>query len=1071
MSGNVWYISVSKKKIEFKKYPSKQKNKKTVKKSNQKFTNSSKKLLINLILASSFIFFLNMVSAAGINDTFHINLQSTFSNGTIETGIFTFAFNITENSDSSCLGPIVYNHSVQKTTDTRGIVSLYLPTIGSGGGDLSALSFDKQYYLCYYRDGTLKDVSQLGRVPYAFRATQVNLSEISVDSNLTMPDYNISADYGFFNFLGSLINNITSLFVEDIDVSGNIDVNGGWMNDGLTISGGDIWAQTVYVYNITSLNVSKQNLTIIDDMIVYGNTELKKNLTVADTLFVDSDTDRVGIGTISPTHELTVIGTVNATSFIGDGSQLTDISGTNASLNYGYNGSTWVGLSTTHDGILKIKTISEYSGAGWSVSGTYVYNDTAGVTIGIGTATPQNELNVIGDINFTELIYGNGSQLTGITTTETDPLWTGNETNVARTGDCPAGQVVMNTTTGGVECTLASATFETNVSILYGKNTSSSLIVPIEVADNGALKLSVTDLGEDVGWMNVGANVFLETITDSVGIGTITPQNKLNVIGDGNFTGNSFVGENLSVYGNLIVAENATFQKDVIIEGILYGGSPLNIGSNVNVNGNLTVDYYFGNGSQLTDVGGIEVDPYWTGNQSLYYLKSNLFGFYNSTNPQTETDPFWTANQSSYWDTSTDLDTVISDDEIAEGKIAFSTACATGNHYYLNGNDLACEADAVNDAIYSGATFTSVCSECVGADEISGTACSTVCTDAVNDPVYSEATIQSVCTDCIEDSQLLYNTGQALATSSTPQFARLGLGAAADGTYLLNLNGAKIHGTSTGFGIGATTPLSKLHLAANNDADGFLRLENTGNSRYSRIYHDSEGLNFDLSTSGDEWIFKSDAGEALSIVGSTGNVKIMGMTILGNYTSKPTCNIDYVGGMVFDTVIGRPFVCDGTNWNPMDSKVIATGQVSSIYTDDDGDYQKGCTRSYTDNGDGTSTDQCTGLMWCKDGNSACANSGSTADGMEASIAVCEGLTYATHSDWRLPNVNELWSIVQAGYNPRVNTTFFTNNNGYYWSSTAIFGGGDNGYIVKPVDAYLITTYLGNWYYVRCVRGG
>ncbi|GAH29237.1 unnamed protein product, partial [marine sediment metagenome] len=35
---------------------------------------------------------------------------------------------------------------MQETTDTRGIVSLYLPTIGSGGGSLSALSFDKQYY-------------------------------------------------------------------------------------------------------------------------------------------------------------------------------------------------------------------------------------------------------------------------------------------------------------------------------------------------------------------------------------------------------------------------------------------------------------------------------------------------------------------------------------------------------------------------------------------------------------------------------------------------------------------------------------------------------------------------------------------------------------------------------------------------------------------------------------------------------------------------------------------------------------------------------------------------------------
>jgi hypothetical protein len=32
-------------------------------------------------------------------------------------------------------------------------------------------------------------------------------------------------------------------------------------------------------------------------------------------------------------------------------------------------------------------------------------------------------------------------------------------------------------------------------------------------------------------------------------------------------------------------------------------------------------------------------------------------------------------------------------DVIEEGDIAFSTACASGNHYYLNGNDLACEAD------------------------------------------------------------------------------------------------------------------------------------------------------------------------------------------------------------------------------------------------------------------------------------------------------------------------------------------------------------------------------------------
>ena len=51
--------------------------------------------------------------------------------------------------------------------------------------------------------------------------------------------------------------------------------------------------------------------------------------------------------------------------------------------------------------------------------------DNAG-NVGINISAPQNTLNVGGDINFTGLIYGNGSQLTGLTLTETDPLWSGN---------------------------------------------------------------------------------------------------------------------------------------------------------------------------------------------------------------------------------------------------------------------------------------------------------------------------------------------------------------------------------------------------------------------------------------------------------------------------------------------------------------------------------------------------------------------------------------------------------------------------------------------------------------------
>ncbi len=61
---------------------------------------------------------------------------------------------------------------------------------------------------------------------------------------------------------------------------------------------------------------------------------------------------------------------------------------------------------------------------------------------------------------------------------------------------------------------------------------------------------------------------------------------------------------------------------------------------------------------------------------------------------------------------------------------------------------------------------------------------------------------------------------QNIHTSATPQFARLGLGAAANGTYHLNLNGALLHGTSTGLGIGTTTPIDKLQIPSDNNPIG-----------------------------------------------------------------------------------------------------------------------------------------------------------------------------------------------------------------------------------------------------------
>lgn len=95
---------------------------------------------------------------------------------------------------------------------------------------------------------------------------------------------------------------------------------------------------------------------------------------------------------------------------------------------------------------------------------------------------------------------------------------------------------------------------------------------------------------------------------------------------------------------------------------------------------------------------------------------------------------------------------------------------------------------------------------------------------------------------------------------------------------------------------------------------------------------------------------------------------------------------------------------------------------------------------FVDNGDKTVTDKATGLMWSKDDSKKGMN-------WEAALAYAENSDYAGYSDWRLPNVKELQSIVDySGKFPAIDTSFFTlskikNEAGnddypYYWTSTS-----------------------------------
>lgn len=122
-------------------------------------------------------------------------------------------------------------------------------------------------------------------------------------------------------------------------------------------------------------------------------------------------------------------------------------------------------------------------------------------------------------------------------------------------------------------------------------------------------------------------------------------------------------------------------------------------------------------------------------------------------------------------------------------------------------------------------------------------------------------------------------------------------------------------------------------------------------------------------------------------------------------------------------------------------------------------------RGFTDNGNGTVTDNDTGLIWQK------AEGGSMT--WDSAITYCESLSLTGNNDWRLPDIKELESIADdSKSNPSINTTYFpTANPSYYWSSTTS--------VYSPTSAWGVYFYDGNvgFYeklgsnHVRCVRGG
>jgi len=312
--------------------------------------------------------------------------------------------------DAATAGNQLWMEQQNSISVSKGIFNVSLGSITS-----FSLAFDSKYWVSIQvgTDPELSPRIELTSVPYSFRtsyADQVlglgasdNIFSASgfVGMGTTTPtsELEVVGTVSATSFVGdgSGLTN-TSPWTGTADIS----YSGGFVGIGTSFPNSQL-----HVNAATSINPFRVQVAGASKLIVLSNGGTVigdfTSIVPTDGLYVLGD---VGIGTNTPASKLDVVGTINATAFVGDGSGLTNIAGSSVwtgTTDISYSGG-FVGIGTTAPlALLHVEAPLNTDALRVRVAGLTklkVNGSNGGVAIGANASAPANGLFVAGDVGF-----------------------------------------------------------------------------------------------------------------------------------------------------------------------------------------------------------------------------------------------------------------------------------------------------------------------------------------------------------------------------------------------------------------------------------------------------------------------------------------------------------------------------------------------------------------------------------------------------------------------------------------------------------------------------------------------